>query len=87
MDASTLDIVLRATADRLTAMNPDTAISAGALHSEVQLSVWDWHGIYNDAAVGRDITAVLTALADIPLTGTRGAYAERLREQAGAVTR
>ncbi|MFJ9214250.1 hypothetical protein [Streptomyces sp. NPDC102264] len=87
MDTATLDIVLRATADRLTAMTPDTTISASALHSEVQLSVWDWHGIYNDAQVGRDITAVLTALADIPLTGTRGAYAERLREQAGAVTR
>ncbi|RYJ26452.1 hypothetical protein CU044_3745 [Streptomyces sp. L-9-10] len=87
MDTATLDIVLGATADRLTAMNPDTTISAGALHSEVQLSIWDWHGIYNDAAVGRHITAVLTALADIPLTGTRGTYALRLREQYGAVTR
>ncbi|MFJ9029790.1 hypothetical protein ACIRQP_14900 [Streptomyces sp. NPDC102274] len=87
MDAATLAIVLRATADRLTAMNPDTTMSANSLHSEVQLSVWDWHGIYNDAAVGRDITNTLTAVVDLPLTGTRAAYAERLREQYGAVTR
>ncbi|MCL7377455.1 hypothetical protein [Streptomyces sp. 35G-GA-8] len=87
MDAAALDIVLRATADRLTVMSPATAISVGALQSEVQLSVWDWHGIYNDAAVGRDITDTLAAVAELPLTGSRGAYAERLREQLGAVTR
>ncbi|MFD3917322.1 hypothetical protein [Streptomyces sp. NPDC058603] len=87
MDTTTLDMILRATADRLTAMNPDTTISANSLHSEVQLSVWNHHGTYNDTIVGRDITAVLTVLADIPLTGTRGAYAEQLRAQAGAVTR
>lgn len=87
MDSATLDIVLGATADRLTAMNPSTAMSPAALHSEVQLSVWDHHGTYNNAAVGRDITDTLTAVAELPLIGTRGAYAARIREQLGAVTR
>lgn len=78
--------ILRAAADRLTAMNPDTTMSRAALRTEVQLSVWDHHGTYNNTAVGRDITAVLAELAHIPLSGTRAAYAQRMREQYGAVT-
>ncbi|MFF1416544.1 hypothetical protein [Streptomyces sp. NPDC058280] len=56
MDAPALDMVLRATADRITAMHPDAAMSAGVLRTEVQLSVWDHHGTYSHVAVGRDIT-------------------------------
>ncbi|MFD5033620.1 hypothetical protein ACFWM0_24915 [Streptomyces sp. NPDC058405] len=86
MEAATLAIVLRATADRLTAMHPDAAMSASVLRTEVQLSVWDHHGVYNNATVGRDINSALTAVAGLPLTGTRSLYALRLREQLGAVT-
>lgn len=85
MDAAGIDIVLRATADRLAAMNPYAAMSPGALHREVQLSVWDHHGLYNGAKVGRDITAVLSAVADLPLTGTRDQYAARLRTAASGM--
>ncbi|MFF1957987.1 hypothetical protein ACFVWX_13475 [Streptomyces sp. NPDC058220] len=87
MDTAALDMVMRATADRLTAMHPDAAMSASVLRTEVQLSVWDHHGVYNNVRVGRDITSALTAVAGLPLTGTRAAYALRLREQLGAVTR
>ncbi|MFD8970520.1 hypothetical protein ACFV0C_36960 [Streptomyces sp. NPDC059568] len=88
MGTAPLSAVLAATADRLAAMNPAAPMSPAALHTEVQLSVWDWHGVYNDAVVGRDITAALTAVAALPLTGTRATYAADLRRQlATAVTR
>ncbi|MFE2600136.1 hypothetical protein ACFXCZ_27215 [Streptomyces sp. NPDC059396] len=76
-----LGAVLGATADRLAAMNPATAMSPDALRTEVQLSVWDWHGVYNTAAVGRDITTTLAAAAELPIAGTRAQYADRLRQR------
>ncbi|MFI2358168.1 hypothetical protein ACH5AG_26260 [Streptomyces anulatus] len=54
---------------------------------EIQLSVWDHRGVYNDVAVGRDVTAALAAVRDVPLTGTRAAYAARLRAVSTAVAR
>ncbi|MFJ2209352.1 hypothetical protein [Streptomyces microflavus] len=74
-----LPAILTATADRLAQMTPHAAMSARALHCEVQLSVWDHHGLYNDVAVGRDITGTLAAIHDVPLTGTRAEYAALLR--------
>ncbi|MFE7128937.1 hypothetical protein [Streptomyces sp. NPDC057617] len=73
--------VLTATADRLTATNPSSAMSPAALHMGIQLSVWDRHGAYNTAAVGRDITTALAATAELPIAGTRAQYADRLRQR------
>ncbi|MGW1295136.1 hypothetical protein [Streptomyces sp. NPDC002533] len=77
--AHRLPVILSAAADRLEQMTPRAAMSAHARHLEIQLSVWDHHGVYNNVAVGRDITAALTAVRDVPLTGTRAEYAARLR--------
>ncbi|MEU4920203.1 hypothetical protein AB0G29_12690 [Streptomyces parvus] len=77
--AHRLPAILTATAERLERMTPQAAMSAHARHLEIQLSVWDHHGVYNNVAVGRDITAALTAIRDVPLTGTRAEYAARLR--------
>ncbi|CAO0836861.1 hypothetical protein SMICM17S_06097 [Streptomyces microflavus] len=74
-----LPAILTAPADRLDQMTPHAAMSARALHCEVQLSVWDHHGLYNDVTVGRDITGTLAAIHDVLLTGTRAEYAARLR--------
>ncbi|MER6635861.1 hypothetical protein ABT285_09890 [Streptomyces microflavus] len=74
-----LPAILTATADRLAQMTPHAAMSTRALHCEVQLSVWDHHGLYDNAVVGRDITGTLAAIHDVPLTGTRAEYAARLR--------
>ncbi|MGW5928057.1 hypothetical protein ACWF2L_17675 [Streptomyces anulatus] len=85
--AHRLPAILTATADRLEQMTPHAAMSDQARHREIQLSVWDHHGIYNDAVVGRDITGALAAVRDVPLTGTRAAYAARLRAASTAVAR
>ncbi len=77
--AHRLPVILTAAADRLEQMTPQAAMSAHARHLEIQISVWDHHGVYNSAAVGRDITAALAAIRDVPLTGTRAEYAARLR--------
>ncbi|WP_046500770.1 hypothetical protein [Streptomyces odonnellii] len=71
--------VLGATADRLATTSPSAAMSPAALHMGIQLSVWDRHGAYNTAAVGRDITRALAATAELPLVGTCAQYAVRLR--------
>lgn len=85
--AHRLPAILTAAAGRLEQMTPQAAMSEHARHLEIQLSVWDHHGVYNDVAVGRDITATLAAVRDVPLTGTRAAYAARLRTAATAVNR
>ncbi|WP_367572796.1 hypothetical protein [Streptomyces globisporus] len=77
--AHRLPVILTATAERLEQMTPQASMSAHARHLEIQLSVWDHHGVYNNVAVGRDITAALAAIRDVPLTGTRAQYAARLR--------
>ncbi|MFD8581535.1 hypothetical protein [Streptomyces californicus] len=82
-----LPAILCAAATRLEQMNPDASMSEHARHREIQVSVWDHHGIYNNAVVGRDITAVLASIRDVPLAGTRAAYADRLRATARTVTR
>lgn len=74
-----LPAILTAAADRLDQMTPNAAMSVQARHCEVQISVWDHHGLYNDVAVGRDITGTLAAIRNVPLTGTGAAYAGRLR--------
>ncbi|XUZ24725.1 hypothetical protein ACQVDT_07055 [Streptomyces sp. RMIT01] len=74
-----LPAILSAAADRLEQMTPQASMSAHARHLEIQISVWDHHGVYNNVAVGRDITGALTAIRDVPLTGTRAEYAARLR--------
>ncbi|MYV56459.1 hypothetical protein, partial [Streptomyces sp. SID3212] len=79
MDAAALDIVLRAAATRIEAMTPGARMQQSALRTAVQLSVWDHHGVYNDAAVGPDIITALAAADDVPLAGTRREYAVRLR--------
>lgn len=86
LDSAALDIVLRAVADRLDATNPGTIMSAARLHTEVQVAVWDWHGTYDNVAVGRDINTVLGTVHHLPLTGTRAEYALRLRLTLAAVT-
>lgn len=83
---ATLDIILSGAADRLDAINPDTAMSSNTRFLQIQLAVWDHHGVYNGAEVGRDITAALAAVRDLPLTGTRGEYAARLRLTLKSVT-
>ncbi|MFJ9889823.1 hypothetical protein ACIQRW_28765 [Streptomyces sp. NPDC091287] len=85
--AHRLPAILTAAASRLEQMTPQAAMSEQARRAEIQLSVWDHHGVYNDVAVGRDITATLAAVRDVPLTGTRAAYAARLRAAATAVNR
>ncbi|MER7696187.1 hypothetical protein [Streptomyces sp. NPDC096095] len=85
--AHRLPAILTAAADRLEQMTPQAAMSEDARHLEIQVSVWDHHGLYNNVAVGRDITATLTAIHDVPLTGTRAAYATRLRAAITTVTR
>ncbi|NDZ63585.1 hypothetical protein [Streptomyces cyaneofuscatus] len=85
--AHRLPAILTATADRLEQMTPQAAMSEQARHTEIQLSVWGHHGVYNDAVVGRDITGTLAAVRDVPLTGTRAEYAARLRTAVLAVTR
>ncbi|MFC8658082.1 hypothetical protein ACFUCT_23220 [Streptomyces parvus] len=77
--AHRLPAILSAAADRLEQMTPQASMSAHARHLEIQISVWDHHGVYNNVAVGRDITAALTAIRDVPLIGTRAEYAARLR--------
>lgn len=86
LDSTGIDQVLRNVAARLDAMNPGTIMSAGALHSEVQLAVWEYHGIYNDTIVGRDINTVLGAVRELPLVGTRAEYAMRIHLMLGAVS-
>ncbi|MGS2588069.1 hypothetical protein [Streptomyces hebeiensis] len=86
LDSAAVSVILRAVANRLDALNPHTRITRGPLRTEVQLSVWDWHGTYSNAVVGRDITTVLAAIVDLPLTGTRADYAQALRTHLGAVT-
>lgn len=86
LDTAALEQVLRAVATRLDAMNPGTIMSSEALHSEVQLAVWDHHGTYNNSTVGRDINTALGALRHLPLTGTRCEYAMRLRLMHAGVT-
>ncbi|MEV6471583.1 hypothetical protein [Streptomyces sp. NPDC051657] len=76
--------ILRAAADRLEQMTPEATMSSRARFLEIQISVWDHHGIYNSAIVGRDITATLAAVHDLVLTGTRAEYAARLRRFVGA---
>ncbi|MFJ8844321.1 hypothetical protein ACIRFF_15615 [Streptomyces cyaneofuscatus] len=71
--------ILRAAADRIEQMTPDAIMSSDARFLEIQISVWDHHGIYNSVTVGRDITAALIAVRHLPLTGTRAEYATRLR--------
>lgn len=86
LDPAALDQVLRTVADHLTAMNPGTIMSAGALHTGVQVAVWDHHGTYDNVAVGPDINRVLGHVRDLPLTGTRCEYAMRLRLMLAGVT-
>ncbi|WP_433406932.1 hypothetical protein [Streptomyces sp. CA-146814] len=79
--------ILHATADRIERMTPDATMSDGCRFTEIQISTWDHHGRYNNVAVGQDITATLTAVRDLPLTGTRAEYAARLRFHVRQVTR
>lgn len=84
--ATSLDIILRTAADRLDRMNPHARMTERLRFIEIQLSVWGYHGLYNDVQVGRDITGALIAVRDLPLDGTRAEYATRLRLAAGVVT-
>ncbi|MFE4649306.1 hypothetical protein [Streptomyces sp. NPDC056707] len=83
--AHRIPAILDAAADRLDRMNPATAMTERARFVDIQVSVWDHHGVYNDVAVGRDITATLIVVRDLPLAGTRAEYATRLRLAARAV--
>ena len=69
LDPAAIDKVLHTVAEHLAAMNPGTIMSAGALHSEVHLAVWEHHGIYNNTRVGRDINRVLGAVSHCPSPG------------------
>ncbi|MBT2505139.1 hypothetical protein J7I98_04350 [Streptomyces sp. ISL-98] len=68
-------------------MNRRTRMSANSRFVEIQVAVWDYHGNYSSSTpeFGRDIVATLTAVRDLPLTGTRAEYAARLRLALGAV--
>lgn len=79
-EAPSLDAILTGAAILLEAINPDTAMSAGALLTQVQLSVWQQHGIYaNTEATTADRDTALAAARHLPLTGTRAEFAARLR--------
>lgn len=78
-DADRVRLILDDAARRLNAIHPDTAMSSDALFTQVQIAVWAHHGVYNGPEVGRDITATLAVVRDLPLDGTRDEYAARLR--------
>ncbi|GGX02063.1 hypothetical protein [Streptomyces chryseus] len=85
-DADRIRKILEDAARRLNAANPDTAMSENARFTHIQIAVWEYHGRYDDVNVGDDITATLTAVRDLPLTGSRDEYAARLRLALRAVT-
>lgn len=85
-DAARIRTILFAAADRIERINPGAAMSERHRFTEVQLAVWDHHGVYNGAIVGRDITTTLAAVRHLPLTGSRAEYSARLRLAAGSVT-
>jgi hypothetical protein len=79
LDQAALDQVLRNIADHLAVMNPGTIMSVEALHTEVQVAIWDHHAQCDTPAVGRDINTVLGHIRHLRLAGTRAEFSLRLR--------
>lgn len=79
-------LILDAAATRIQAMTPHAPMTEACRFTEIQISTWDHHGVYNSVSVGQDITAALAAVQPLPLTGTRTQYAHAVRQLAHRAT-